>query len=552
MSEILRKLGHLVESEDAELAGASLKVVGALKVKSPQIMKAVKKHLENENFRMKQAAIDTLGKIGSRESISLLFPLFKNDPNLRVQVGHALSQVGDPILPLVEREYGKAASLREYKKSLLTVTAGIRTRKALKFLLSSLADSDLEILKHICYELRGQIEKLNPKEKQLLGREIAERARRASSKNSGNMLVSLVILLGYTADQKSKRILMHYLNKKYPFVLRRNALVSLGRIGLAGKGHEELVKELMPLFDDPDFAPYQRNLVEILAKIDFPKSILKGITRFAEHKSPELRRFALSKMGGVETRENVNLLVSNLMHADYLVRQSAEEALKKMPSSVPVLLGAIRKSEATVDLNRIGNILSFHRGAVTKPRLGEMFDLLLQSIEKAEDPKAQAYFNLLKQINPDFTHQAVMKEAIKLKKKKGFKEEIKLLEFLSSSVVFTKEAKWELLVAYLKSSAKDLSSIARNSDRALGIIQGMVKSGDKDLVKRLFREKLLKPEDIYYVGFHFSEKLFELKQFGIDVLKALIKKFPRNQYASQSKKRLQVVGSASQTLETRG
>ncbi|MBI4971436.1 MAG: HEAT repeat domain-containing protein [Candidatus Omnitrophica bacterium] len=549
MSEILKKISKLVESEDPELAGASLKVVGALKLKNNQIFKGIKKHIENENPRLKQAAIDTLGRIGSQESVAYLFPIYKNDANLRSQVGHALAQIGDPVLPALEKEYEKAGNQREYRKSLLSVIARVKSHGALKFLLGALFDEDLEILKHVCYEMRNVIEKIDLKEKASIQLAVAEGIRRAQTKKLNNTLVSLIIIVGYLADKKSKKTLLHFLDKKFPFVLRRNALISLGRIGLQGKGNEDMVDVLVALFEDNDFAGFHRSIIEILEKQEFSKPVLKQIVRHAESKSPEIRRFALSKMSHVDTKENVQLLVNNLFHQDYQVRQSSEEALKKMASSVPTLLKVLAKEESPDRLNRIGNILSFHRGEVSQLRLKEIFASMEKAIEKFEDVKAQAYFNMLKQINPDFTHHAILKEAAALKTKKKYKEEVKLLELLSSSTVFTKEAKWELMVANLKLSSKDLSSVARNNDRALAMVMGFIKAQDKDLIKRLFKEKVLTPQELYYLGFHFSEKLFDQKQFGVDLLKTMIKKSPRNQFSIQAKKRLQVVGTATQTLE---
>lgn len=550
MSEILRKIAKLVESDDLELASASLKIAGALKLKNTQMMKSIKKHIESDNQRLKLAAMDSLGRIGSRESVTFLFPIYKNDTNLRAQAGLALAQIGDAVLPSLEKEYDKAGNQREYKKSLLSVISNVRSKASIKFLLGALMDEDLEILKHVCYEVRNGIDKMDAKEKASLQLVVNAMIQKAETKKANNALVSLVIILGYLADKKSKRQLVRFLNKKYPFVLRRNALISLGRLGLQGKGNDDVVEALMGLFDDHDFNGYQKTFIDILEKQEFPKSVLKEIVKHAESKSPEIRRFALSKMSGVDTKENIQLLVNNLFHQDYQVRQSSEEALKKMPSSVPALLKMLSKEESSDRLSRIGNILSFHRGEVSQLRLKEIFASMEKAIEKFEDVKAQTYFNMLKQINPDFTHNAVLKEALVLKKKKKFKEEAKLLEFLSSSTVFTKDAKWELLVANVKLSTKDLSSVARNNDRCLGMVSGFIKAQDKDLIKNLFKEKALTPQELYYIGFHFSEKLFEQKQFGVDLLKKMIKKSPRNSFSIQAKKRLQVVGTATQTLQS--
>ncbi|MBI4397993.1 MAG: HEAT repeat domain-containing protein [Candidatus Omnitrophica bacterium] len=549
MSELLKKIGQLTESGNPELAQSALRVVGALKLKDARILKGIQKQVESENPKIKLAAIEALGKIGSSQSVGSLFSIYKNDPGMRAQAAYALSEIGDPALPALIKEYKQPSREREYRKSIASVMARIGSKKSLGFLIEALSDPDIEMLKHICYEMRAKIEKMAAEEKTYLEKAVLAALNDAKGKKEAPSLVSLVIILGYFPDRKLKKVLMRFLDKKYPFVLRRNALLSIGRLGIAGKGNEDLAEALMPLLEENEFAGFHRTVIEILEKIEMSKGMVKEIVKHAESKSSELKKFALSKMGHLESKENVQYLMRHLSDSDPGMRQSAEHSLKKMPSAVPPLLQHLLKEEAGERLSRISAVLIAQKESITKLQLKNILDGMMAALAVSQDGKTQALFHAARQIDPDTTYKMVMKETLALKKKKKYQEETRLLDLISSSVLFTKEAKWELMAALLKLSNKDLSVVARNNDRALSLVLGWIKAQDKDVVKKLFREAMFTPEELYYIGFHFSEKLFTEKQFGVDVLKTLIKKMPRNQYSIQAKKRLQAVGTATAIMQ---
>ncbi len=547
-SPIISKMRQLLTSNDKDLVISTIKVTRALKLKDAGIIKALKKHLESEDHQLQLLAIDSIGDLGGKEAGQLLFDIFKKKINLRLQIGKSLSQIGDPIIPLLKKEYKEHKNDRMYKKSLISIISKIKTFKSIQFLLNCLYETDLEILKHVCYEIRNPLSAIDKKGMPALVKELNAHLKEAKTKKLSNALVSLVIIIGYTKDPKFEKPLLTYLDPKFPFVLRRNTLFAIERLGLTGKGHETLVKALLPLLEDHHFSAVTRSISAILEKVSFGKIYQKKMIKLVESRNFEVKKLAMSKIAQIESKEVVTLLLNHLFDKNYDIRTAAEKALQKMPSSTTYLFPLLIKKDKPEEINAIGKILAYHKGKVTPLRLKEIFKLMNKSMAKWEDEKTQSYFNILRQINPDFIHSTFIKESASYRKKKKYKQAIQLLELLSKTTVYTKEVKWELMLNYLLSSELQLSSVERNRDKALFIIQGCLKSGDKDVLKKIKKEKALSMEHLYYIGFHFSEKLFELKEFGVSLLKSMIKKSPRNKYSINAKKRLQSVGEASKIL----
>ena len=92
-----------------------------------------------------------------------------------------------------------------------------------------------------------------------------------------------------------------------------------------------------------------------------------------------------------------------------------------------------------------------------------------------------------------------------------------------------------MIVIHLKNSAKDVALLYRNNDMCLSLFESLIKTSDIALLKRIKAERVLDAEDFFYLGFHFSEKLFELREFGLDIIKLLVKRYPRSKVTTKAK-----------------
>jgi len=62
-----------------------------------------------------------------------------------------------------------------------------------------------------------------------------------------------------------------------------------------------------------------------------------------------------------------------------------------------------------------------------------------------------------------------------------------------------------------------------------------------ETLAQIEKAKWLEPEDLYYLGFHFVEKFAADKEFGVAVLKLLLKASPKSKPAAAAKNKLKSV-----------
>ncbi len=116
------------------------------------------------------------------------------------------------------------------------------------------------------------------------------------------------------------------------------------------------------------------------------------------------------------------------------------------------------------------------------------------------------------------------------------------LELLQDSPYMTADARFQLMVAKLKTSRKEMARSARQRDVALDLVAELLHEGGKTFTRKLLKESTLDPEDLYYVGYHFSERLNEERRFGTDVLAHVAGKGKRNRTAKEAREKLKIEG----------
>src|SRR5207244_3292685 len=92
----------------------------------------------------------------------------------------------------------------------------------------------------------------------------------------------------------------------------------------------------------------------------------------------------------------------------------------------------------------------------------------------------------------------------------------------------------ELAACGLKLSTKDVAAEARASDTCLQQFAILVHRHAVDPFEYVAKGRWLEAEDLFYLGFHFAEGTGAEKQFGSQVLKLLLKRFPRSKLAKDA------------------
>lgn len=548
MNAIIKKITRLIDSEEDEIKCAAIRVLGELGVKERAVLKLLGEKLAAESEAVKIAILDSFIRNPQTVVLSYLLPLLKLEGSVRRKAIHAIGAIGPKAVSILEKEF-KTTTLQE-KKLFIDILSTIRSKATIDFLVGSLVGGDIEILKYICFALRNQLEKMAKPEKLYLLESVNRFLSLEAVKKNDEMTTSGIILLGYIAEPQVKKTLLKFFDKKRSFYIRKNALFALSRVNLTGPGHDDVAAAVFPLLDDADFPNVVRNVLNILEKIQVPKRFTAQFPKLLETtRHPAVKRFLLTRLAQAGNAQTIKLLISHLDSNDPMVRDAAAESLGKLPKAVPDLIKKIEATREPEKGEKIALVLRNHKELFKAERCRKIYLKLDRALTK-QDPQARIYALLLKQVNPDFFYAETLKRAKQIKRSKKFDAAKRYLELLATGLFYTDDVRYEMASVLLKLSRKDLNLQARNEDPALNLFSVLARVNLSHLLKQVKADRILDYNDLYYAGFHFSERLFEQKAFGVDVLKLLIKKFPRSKVKTAAKKKLELAGPVSSPKET--
>lgn len=547
MNAVIKKITNLINAEEDTVKCAAVRVLGELGVKEKAVVKLLGERLSQESEAVKLAILDSFIRNPQTAALPYLLPLLKLNGNLRLKVIHAVGAIGPKAISTLEKEF-KSATLVE-KKLFIDILSTIRSKTTVDFLISSLVGGDLELLKYICFSLRNQLEKMQRPEKLYLLDKVSKFLHLEQVKKNDEMTTSGVLLLGFIGEPQVKKNLLKFFDRKRSFYVRRNALISLTRLNLAGAGHEDVADEVFPLLNDPDFPNVVRNALTVLEKIHLPRRYAAQLPKLLETtRHPAVKRFALTRLAELGNKSTIQLLIAHIDSNDPMVRDAACESLGGLPRAVAELL---KKLESTRELDKgekIALILRKHKDYFTRERARATYAKLERALAKGDD-QHRIFSLLLKHVNPDYFYAETLRKARQVKRAKKFELAKKYLDLLATGLFYTDDVRYELASVLLKLSKRDLTLATRNEDPALSLFSVLARVNLANLIKQIKADRTLDVNDLYYLGFHFAEKQFEQKAFGVEVLKHLLKKFPKSKVKSAAKKKLQLAGPVAAANE---
>ena len=89
---------------------------------------------------------------------------------------------------------------------------------------------------------------------------------------------------------------------------------------------------------------------------------------------------------------------------------------------------------------------------------------------------------------------------------------------------------------------QDLDPHARDADPCLRHFDTLFGQDAALLRKEIEKAKFLDPADVFYVAFHFAEQIGRPREFGIDLLKLVVKRSPKGEVGKSAKNKLKSVG----------
>jgi hypothetical protein len=231
-----------------------------------------------------------------------------------------------------------------------------------------------------------------------------------------------------------------------------------------------------------------------------------------------------------------------LAHEDSQVSEIAAGALARHKKATALLLAALAKERQTETAWRLAKILKPHSETIDKATIKKFAALAARDLE-AGQPRYEAYFYFLRNIDPKIVDGVLAEVGLKFKKAKKWGKAVECFRQLSRSEGFDRDHRYELSVCNLKQSAKDLAAHLRAEDHALRGFQVLLQDKTFKLLDRLKKEKCLEAADLFYVGFHFSEGGGEEQKFGRQLLEHVAQRWPGTKDGKAAKNKLKLAAA---------
>ncbi|MCS6862691.1 MAG: HEAT repeat domain-containing protein, partial [Abditibacteriales bacterium] len=539
------KICKMVEEGDLELRCAAAKVLGELKPKEKQAIAALTRALSEDNDVLRRYVLEAIGKIKDKTFIPALLPLLGNNGGVRVQAVDALASFGSSIVAQVKSLAKSEDSTTRH--SAIEVLVKLKSKSSLRALFDVVRETEFPLSHHIAQHASAQLEQviptLTPSEKD----ELYEVIQDALAQDETHATLALMALraLSVLQNPQSTPTLLRFTQPEWTSPVRAQAMTALRHLHIADADVPAVAAACFALLNDRDFPHIVKPALDLLYRLPLADEITPQLEECLRSRYVEVKNFAVRKLGHVNSDRAIALLLQCLNDSDAIIRDLAQHALLRQPAVVPQVLKQLE--EATSDEQRQGllPILRAHAASFTKATIHRLVKQFLTRLHKG-DESYRAYLDLLRRAAPEAALEPLLDEADAHLKAQRYGDAVKTLSALSGTELFTEEVQYRLALAHLKQSRKDLALASRQTDPALRLFGNLLVRHATTLAERLKQDKLLEPEDLFYLGFHFAERSHAEKTFGAAMLQHIARHYARRDLGKAAKKKLQVEGLESQ------
>jgi hypothetical protein len=351
---------------------------------------------------------------------------------------------------------------------------------------------------------------------------------------------ALIRLLAALGDARGAAVFWTRIEPPYPPESRAAALQALGKLPLSlGKDN---FKRLLACASDADFRVAAPALM-ILKSIPVTQRALGDWLNLLDAPDVAVRRFVLEKLSGQDTPEIAAALIRQLHHPDKGLGDEARSRLTQSEHGRQALSFALLDAESADEawmLARAQASLVHDYPARLRTRLFSQASSLLE----AGDRRAEALLFLLHVADAAALREQLEARALALRKKKAYATALVYLRLLAREPACGESLRFEIAACGLKVSEHDLASEARTADPSLQQFARLVHNHDVDPADRLRQARWLAPEDLFYLGFHFTEGNRQEREFGAKALRLVLQRSPRSKLAKDAKSKLRSAGLA--------
>jgi HEAT repeat protein len=530
----LKAIVGLVEGSNVEARCAALVVLTQLGADEERVTRAVGTALRSPNVLVRDFALGFFEQVRTAQTVEHVAPLLDAEEEPVRQRAVAILAPHGAAAVSAGRRLLKDAPRRRLN-ALIDLFARVRTAAALDLLFEQMDSDDFDTNRAACDAVVALVPGLGDKERGDLFRRAEALA--AGAKGHRTRLVAAAKLLGALADPKARKTLFAMLHPREPQVVRTHALGALVQC-LRGKPLSKAeVDALLPLLDDEDEAGILRPAVRLLEDQSLDRAYLPRLNQLAERPQPVVKRFAVQKLGGFDSGGVVKTLIGYLTDDSYARRDQATATLKTLPAARLPLMKELLACDDERKAWTIADIVLLHDRGWKRDTLTALWTNLVKALEQREDRLHAAFHHVLNTLDPAWTAEQIRERAERLRKGRKFALSARWLMLLKDSPAWDEEARYGFALAALKTHKHPLGAPPRRNDPALEHFRSLGVTAFP-LAERLRRERVLEPEDLYYVAFQLAEERGENREVAADLLEHLADKYGRTKVGKAAKNKL--------------
>lgn len=549
MNPTVAKITQLLDSDDLHLRIAAIRVVAEIGLKGKQTVQALGRCLQEPHDELRIEALRALARLGARDVISMVVPLLLTSGPLREQAMAVITAVGPSVIKQLKVLYPQADF--HGKRAVITVLARIGGKDAIAFLLKILPTEPFEIQKHLTFSISEALDRMTPAAQTPIFTMVVRLLKDKRLGKHPQIVVTVAVLLGRfkgpTLAGRARAQLKQLAEKKYAPEIRRHALLSFGRLLGEGKTAPADLQFLFKGLCDDDWHNVAQHALAGLQRLPLEEKVFPRLIELL-HRSPHfsVHIHIFERLQNSDRPDVAQAILPFLADSRFRVREAAEVALRKMPTSIESLFQLLMKTEDLEVTQRINAILRDFPQETRVKYVDRAVKRLL-SLFESNDPHYKSFLEFVKGLDPQLLRKRIYEKVHALKKSRSrerWERIAALVQLLWDNHLITAEGRYLLAVALVRLSAKDLAPAARRANLGLRVIRSLIYDDFDELVKRLKTDKDLKPEDYYYLGFHFAEEGDDMRPFATTMLEHLAKKHPTGSAGKHARHKLELMRRA--------
>jgi HEAT repeat protein len=468
-------------------------------------------------------------------SIAPIVPLLNGPEKLREKATEALVAFGQAAGPALLERLPRAKA--EERRALMRALALVGGSASTDALLESVFDPDPEVSRAATSEIRASAEKLARKDREALAHAAIKALGSPRARKSEAARAALARILGALGAPAAEKTLVSLASPREKGEVRRAALLGLEQIAPSGAGHDATVRALLPMLREANWHDVVSHALQALQRVAVPRSLAPALLKLVKSPHPPVRRFAVEKLGDVDTRAVAAALVALLDHEDLRLRDRVAASLSRLSAATPLLVQQIKKAP---DADAMWTAARILKGQPKPPKKALLTALRARLGDwlKRGDRRAEPILYLFRHADPAGLEADLIGRARRAKAARRFEEAVTYLVPLTRIEPPPAEALVELAIAKIALSPKDLSAEARRRDEGLAILERLVSSDGATLARRLQKERALGPDGLFYIGFHFAERVQDERAFGAEVLRHVARRHARTTAGKAARNKL--------------